>query len=186
MERDRRDSEHIERVLGGDTEAFAWFVDRYGDRVFALVSGIVRSREDAEEIVSDVFLKAYSRLRKFRGEARFSTWLYRIAYNTAISSARRRRHTTVEIDEQRLEVEDDGAYEALFREAELERLEAAIAQLPPDERAILDMFYTARLPIEEIAEITSLSVGNVRVKLHRIRRRLANQLTKKGELYEKQ
>ncbi len=177
---EHRENEHIEKVRGGDTEAFAYFIDRYGDRVFALVAGIVQSREDAEEIVSDIFLKAWSQIRKFRGESRFSTWLYRIAYNTAISSSRRRRHTTVSIDEERLETEEDGDDEALFREAELGRLEAAMEQLIPDERAILDMFYIGKLPIDEIAMITSLSASNVKVKLHRIRRRLANQLKMKG------
>ncbi len=170
---DNREVEHIEKVLGGDREAFAYFIDRYGDRVFALVSGIVHNREDAEEIVSDVFLKAWSRLRKFRGESRLSTWLYRIAYNTAISSVRQRRHKAVSLDCERLDAEDDGVDEAVLREAELGRLETAMEALPSDERAILDMFYTGKLSTEEIAEIVSLSAGNVKVKLHRIRRRLA-------------
>lgn len=81
----------VQRASEGDPEAFRELVERYGDRIFSLLTGITGNRLDAEELTSDVFLKAFTHLDRFRGECRFSTWLYRIAYNTAISHTRRRQ-----------------------------------------------------------------------------------------------
>ena len=82
----------IERVLSGNRNAFAALVDRYKDRVFSLVFGIVQNYAVAEELAQDVFLNAFNGLKKFRKEAGFSTWIYRIAYNTAISETRKKRY----------------------------------------------------------------------------------------------
>ena len=104
----------VQRASEGDPEAFRELVERYGDRIFSLLTGITGNRLDAEELTSDVFLKAFTHLDRFRGECRFSTWLYRIAYNTAISHTRRRRPRTVEINDRQYELPDDQE-EILFR-----------------------------------------------------------------------
>lgn len=163
----------IEKVLAGDTEAYRELVSRHSGQVFSLVSGIVRNREDAEELTSDVFLKAFGQLNKFRGDSKFSTWLYRIAYNTAVSHTRRRKNPTIEIDERRMEDMDDGTEEQALKEARLEELEKALERLPGGDKALIELFYMQELSIDEISQITDDTQGNIKVKLYRTRKKLA-------------
>lgn len=163
----------IDRVLAGDTEAYHEIISRYGDQVFSLVSGIVRNRQDAEEIVSDVFLKVFSQLHKFRGDSKFSTWLYRIAYNTAISGTRRKREATTDIDERRMESIPEDEEEILLKEARMEQLEHAMEKLPAAERVLIELFYMQDMAIDDISVVTEDTPGNVKVKLFRTRRKLA-------------
>ena len=145
---------------------------RYGDRIFSLLTGITGNRLDAEELTSDVFLKAFTHLDRFRGECRFSTWLYRIAYNTAISHTRRRRPRTVEINDRQYELPDDQE-EILFRETQMEYLEQALQRLAPDEKALVELFYLQKIPVHELAAVTGHTEGSIKVKLFRIRKKLA-------------
>ena len=80
----------IAQILGGKTEAFSYFMDTYGQQVFTLIVRMVDSEEDAEELTQDTFMKAFSHLSSFCGHSSFSTWIYRIAYNTALSALRKR------------------------------------------------------------------------------------------------
>ena len=171
----------IERVLGGDTEAFAAVVDRYSPAVFSLIRRICGNREDAEELTQDTFVKAFQNLGKFRRDSRFSTWLYRIAYNTVVSHSRRRKGIfVIELREEgaknhRDEAEPDGFDSGEFsREEQFLRLERALEAISPEDRALVALFYTEDRPVREIAEILSISEGNVKVKLHRTRKRLAD------------
>ncbi len=175
------DTTLIERVLGGDAEAFAMLVGRYSERVFALVRRIAPSREEAEELTQDTFVKAYENLGKFRRESSFSTWLYRIAYNTALSHTRRHRPRPGEWRD-----EWDAA-EGVFEEEagagpeeSLRRVERALKALPPDDRALVQLFYLEEKPVREVALITGLSENNVKTRLHRIRKRLALKIERKA------
>ena len=85
------EKQYIARILDGDTECFSFFLDRYGRPLFTLIVQIVGCAEDAEELVQDVFLKAFRNLSSYKGECLFSTWLYRIAYNAAVSATRRKK-----------------------------------------------------------------------------------------------
>jgi len=163
----------IGKILAGDTETYREIVGRHSGHVFSLVSGIVNNRQDAEEITSDVFLKAFEQLRKFRGDSKFSTWLYRIAYNTAISHTRRRRHVTEDIDERRMENLTEDQEEALLREARLEELYEAMNRLPANERSLLELFYMQDMSVDDISAITDDTPGNIKVKLFRTRKKLA-------------
>ena len=162
----------VQRASEGDPEAFRELVERYGDRIFSLLTGITGNRLDAEELTSDVFLKAFTHLDRFRGECRFSTWLYRIAYNTAISHTRRRRPRTVEINDRQYELPDDQE-EILFRETQMEYLEQALQRLAPDEKALVELFYLQKIPVHELAAVTGHTEGSIKVKLFRIRKNLA-------------
>jgi len=86
----KEDKFYIEKVLKGDTTAYADIVNKHKEMVFTIAVKILRNREDAEEIAQDAFVKAFQALPGFKGEARFSTWLYRIVYNAAISQSRKR------------------------------------------------------------------------------------------------
>ncbi len=170
------DTYYIERIQAGDINSFGCLLDRYDRQVFSLIRKIVENREDAEELTQDVFLKAFRALPTFRGMCSFSTWIYRIAYNTAISATRKKRPVSLSIDEyqqsdlseEEMQQTSDGN-DAIYR---VERLEAALGQLPPDERALILLFYMEQKNVGEIAEITGITVSNVKIKLFRIRKKL--------------
>lgn len=170
------DRYYIKKVLEGDTNSFAPLLDRYSRSVFALVVRIVRNREDAEELTQDIFVKAFRNLASFKSDSSFSSWLYRIAYNTAISATRKTKHEFLVLEETQVEnVSEEEVAERLGRESrqeQLEKLDAALVLLPPDERALIFLFYKEEKSIDEIAAISRLSPSNVKVKLHRIRKKL--------------
>ncbi|MDR2389027.1 MAG: RNA polymerase sigma factor [Tannerellaceae bacterium] len=175
------DIDHIRRIQAGDPAGFTGLIDRYGAGVHAFIFRMVRNREDAEELTQDVFLKAFRGLNGFRGESGFSTWLYRIAYHTAVSEMRKRKQEFLAIDETLLALAPDekpgGAF-ALVDEAEqLLRLDRALAQLPPEDQALILFFYMEEKKVEEIASATGLSLSNVKTRLHRIRKKLYVLLT---------
>lgn len=170
------DTYYIERIQAGDTACFACLLDKYSRQVFSLIVKVVGNREDAEELAQDVFVKVYRNLSSFKGDSSFSTWIYRIAYNTAISETRRKKHEFLAIEESVINnVSEEEVADALGRSdnsEQMNRLEAALAQLPPDERAIILLFYMKEKSIDEIAVITGLTASNIKVKLHRIRKKL--------------
>ena len=165
----------IRQIIDGATHRYAELVQLHQSEVFALIVRIVGNEAEAEELTQDVFLKAYTNLRQFKAKSSFSTWLYRIAYNEAMSHTRRRKEVTIPFDERRIaqvgeqELED---WELSEQEEEVERLIGAIEALPSQERALITMFYYNGFTTEKCAEITEQSVANIKTKLHRIRKKL--------------
>lgn len=174
--KDQDDIYHVQQILAGKTASFAYLVDRHKDMAFTIAVKIVRNREDAEEITQDSFVKAYQSLRSFKGESKFSTWLYRIVYNAAISHTRRQKHEFTAIDENLIgNMTEDEIVEnldQLDREEQSMLVASAVDHLPPDESALVSLFYMQETSVEDISRITGLSVSNVKVKLHRIRKKL--------------
>lgn len=170
------EQELIRRIMGGETELCAQLVDRYGRAVYTLVVRIVGCPEDAEEVTQDVFLKAFRKLDRFAGRSAFSTWLHRIAYNTALSHARRKRRPAYGMDERQLAALPDSEAERLEewagKQERLEALSRAVERLEPEERALVTLFYYEDLSVGECAAITDLTEANVKVRLHRIRKKL--------------
>lgn len=177
------DTHYIRRVQAGETQCFAPLLERYGQPVYSLIVKVVGNREDAEELTQDVFLKVYHSLASFQGNSRFSTWLYRIAYNAAISATRKKRYEWPALEDSVLEqVAEKDAGDAPEQDSDderMERLEEAMDRLSPDERALILLFYRQEKPVEEIAAITELTVSNVKTRLHRIRRKLLALMTEK-------
>lgn len=171
----------IERVLQGNSFAFSKLIDSYKDRVFSLALRITGSREDAEEVLQDVFLKVYDNLVKYEGTSKFSTWLYSIAYNTAISKIRSEKRHEKEFgvdDYQKVETKDlVEVLEPMRRKQQREYLSKAMKQLTQDEALLIELFYLNELKIREIVEITGEAEGTIKVKLHRIRKKLHKLLT---------
>jgi len=171
---------YIERVLKGETAAFSFLIDGYKDMVFTIIYKIVRSKEDAEEIAQDVFLKAFQSLKSFRKEARFSTWIYRIAYNMAISKIRRKKVIVDSIDENMIEnYTVDDIHENVFALSSLEKqkfVDVALKDLPENEYILITLYYKEECTINDVAEIMNLSQSNVKVKLFRIRKKLSDKL----------
>lgn len=172
------DNAIIERIRKGDVNAFAVLVDRYKDKVFSLVCGIVRSREIAEEIAQDVFVKAYHSLNKFRMEASFSTWIYRIAYNTAISETRKRKLEFVTLEEQYHHPQPLMRDEIELVEEQHLQLNRAILLLSAEEQLILQLYYREERSVDDVSLCLNLSVANVKVKLFRLRNKLREMMEK--------
>ncbi len=169
--------EHIiQKAKQGDQTAFAALVDAYKKQAFNVALPITGNREDAEEVAMDAFVKAWNALPAFKGEAKFSTWLFRIVYNTAISFRRKKRMETVPMDEKLVENYSEDAFSSslqmLTTEEQLQLVKRFVEALPPDDAALMELFYHQQLSIEEISRITLLSVSNVKVKLHRIRKKI--------------
>jgi len=176
----RDDSFYIGQVVGGDQNAYAALVDKHKDMVFTIAVKILRHREEAEEVAQDVFLKAFKALSSFKGDAKSSTWLYRIAYNTAISQSRRKKPVFSAIDDEMIDnYTTDGigrSVNELSREDQIAAVNKVMEVLPEDENLLLTLFYKNEKSIEDISEITGYSQSNVKVKLYRIRKRMYDDL----------
>lgn len=172
------DDSLIGQVVEGNTAAFSVLVVRYQRLAFQLAYKLLRQREAAEEVTQDAFLKAYQALPDFKGEAKFSTWLYRIVYTTAISHARRKQVPVASLSDQEDSVDHqvvDDSRNQLQKLAEQDQkvyLEAALAALPPDESLLITLFYQYEHSVEEISQIVGLTKANIKIKLLRSRRKL--------------
>ena len=166
----------VQRASEGDPEAFRELVERYGDRIFSLLTGITGNRLDAEELTSDVFLKAFTHLDRFRGECRFSTWLYRIAYNVFYDYLRTRKETdcleTRQVDAQCSTLQND-----IGRRMDIYR---ALSMLKEMERTCITLFYMEDQSIEKIAGITGCPAGTVKSHLSRAKEKMATYLKQNG------
>ena len=175
---DLDDQSNIRRVLDGDTSSFSWLVEKYKDMVFTVCFRVLRQREDAEDTAQNVFIKAFRNLHSFNGNSKFSTWLYTIAYRTAISKTKLQKIETVTEDFQ-IDINTEISFPQLelLKEQEQELyVKQAISELPEIEAVIISLFYLDENSIQEIVEITNLTASNVKVKLHRARKQLKNTL----------
>ena len=177
------DNEIISRVLKGEQNAYAELVSRYQAYVFTLVLRMIKSREDAEEVAQDVFIKAYRSLADFRGDSKFSTWLYTIANTTSITFLRKKKLEVHSLDNERVfEIADskDSAFRAnlVEQKSRVNMVNEAIAMLSPDDAEIITLFYKAEQNLEEISRILRLETNTVKVRLHRARTRLKEKMEK--------
>jgi len=138
----------------------------------------LHQHEEAEDLAQNSFVKAFEKLHTFKGESKFSTWLYRIVWHMTISQHRKLHNSlnsnTFYLSDDQMSVSDEATVEALDREEAVAKLEKAMQKLDAVERSILNMFYKQQLKIQDIAEITGLSQSNVKVKLFRSRKKLAH------------
>ena len=175
------DTRLIDEALEGDSAAFGQLVLKYQDRLFNTMMHVVRSREEAEDVVQEAFVQAFVKLDTFRRTSAFYTWLYRIAFNMAVSRIRRRR-PEVSVDQTReltgIEPVDDGAppTERIEQEEAAGQVHAALAELSEEHRAILVLREMEGFCYESIAEVLDIAPGTVRSRLHRARLRLREQL----------
>jgi RNA polymerase sigma factor (sigma-70 family) len=177
------DNEIIKQVLAGDSQAYALLVDRYKNYVFTLVLRFVKTREDAEELSQDIFVKAYRSLADFRGDAKFSTWLYTIVNTTCITFLRKKKLQTHSLDNEKVfETADNLDSGVAANQVEVKSRAAmvnrAIAMLYPDDAGIITLFYKAEQSLEEIGKILGLDPNTAKVRLHRARQRLKEKMEK--------
>ena len=175
------DAPLIERSLQGDSAAFGQLVDKYQDRLFNSLVHVVNAREEAEDVAQEAFVQAYLKLATFQHHSAFYTWLYRIAFNMAITR-RRRKKKEVSLEgvreQQGLDAVDhaEAAGERLLREERSTVVHAALAQLAEESRAVLVLREMEGMDYEAIADILDLPLGTVRSRLHRARLQLRGLL----------
>ncbi|MCB0758001.1 MAG: sigma-70 family RNA polymerase sigma factor [Flavobacteriales bacterium] len=172
MEQRMDHADLIQRILSGESRAFGELVQRYQHMVYTVCMRVLRNAEDAEEASQDAFVKAFRNLSGFTGGSKFSTWLYTIAYRSAISRARQRRTNTDPLDELVHQPVAAAPRDGLHRTDVRHYLNQALEKLTPEESTILSLHYLDELSVEEIVTITGLSASNVKVRLFRSRKRL--------------
>ena len=172
----KHDEAHIiQEILSGKTARYEYFLDKYGQKVLNLIAPIVSCQEDAEELTQDVFLKAFQQLSSFKETSSFSTWIYRIAYNAAVSATRKKKLEVFHWDNEAFSrLSDSRVNEALEDDSEeqLQRLSSAMEKLEVEERVLVTLYYMEEKSMAEIAFIQGMKENNVKVKLHRIRKKL--------------
>ena len=185
--KDFTDLEIIASVKRGNQADYAIIIDRYKNKAFSLVKRMLKNEMEAEEVLQDCFLKAYYALNSFKQEAKFSTWFYRIVYNTTLSkiSARKRK-----IESEMSSLEDHFNLESNydFRVTENSDLSSFVnvilEKLPSNYSSVLNLFYLNEMSCEEISEVMNISVSNVKVMLHRSRNALRDLIIKKNLMRE--
>ena len=165
----------LERCRAGDENAFQELVDRYKGLVFALIARTVQDRSRAEDLAQDVFLRVHRGLPYFRGEARLSTWIYRIVANVCVQDSS--RPATVSLDDQRAAPAVPSAADRQFGDFELrDRLEKAIARLPANYRLLIAAHYLDGVQYEDLAAALALPLGTVKTQLYRAKQQLRRML----------
>ncbi|HEY4109018.1 RNA polymerase sigma factor [Puia sp.] len=183
MHNELTDTEIIRRILQGEQSLFAQLVQKYQQYVFTLVMRFTDNREDAEEISQDVFVKAYRSLADFRGESKFSTWLYTVVRTSCITFLRKKKLTITSMDNERtfsqLENRESGfSANTIEQKSKYAMVTAAIQLLSPDDGQLITLFYKGEQSLEEIGRIMGLDPNTVKVKLHRARHRLKEKMEK--------
>jgi RNA polymerase sigma factor (sigma-70 family) len=165
----------IDRILGGERQLYADLVDRYKSYTYTIAYKILQNRPEAEEAAQDAFIKAFHNLAGFNRQSKFSTWLYRIAFNTAISYKRKHRHRFQSIENTVIEYSNE-AEGGLEREDKSRYLGLALSKLNESDRTALTLFYLQEFSLEEIADIMGMQANTVKVRIHRARLRVADEL----------
>jgi RNA polymerase sigma-70 factor (ECF subfamily) len=168
-------------VLEGDKQAYAQLIKRHQRFVFTLALRFTKSREDAEEIAQDCFIKAYRALHTFKQTSKFSTWLYRIVYTTSMTFLRKKRLDTQSIDDESSIIQLEGRISDLSsneveHKSKMVFVNLAISRLLPDDAAIITLFYQGEQSLEEIGQTLGMEANTVKVKLHRARHRLKEKI----------
>jgi RNA polymerase sigma-70 factor (ECF subfamily) len=175
------DIDLIKQTLAGNQAAYADLVIRHQRFVFTLAMRFTKSREDAEEVAQDCFVKAYRSLETFKQESKFSTWLYSIVYTTAMTSLRKKRVDTSSIDDEETYIQIENVSSG-FDTNNVENksrsfyLNQAIEQLTADDATIITLFYKGEQSLEEIGQTLGIEANSVKVKLFRARQRLKEKL----------
>lgn len=157
----------IQEVLAGKSNNFVTIVDLYKDMVYSISFQVLGNEQDAEECAQDTFLKAFNKLSSFKNESKFSTWLYKIAYYSALNYKKSRKNNTIELNTNHSFIEEDSDKV----EKEL-AVKSALKTLSEEDRIIVSLYYLDEKSVKEVAQITDLSESNVKIKLMRSREKL--------------
>ncbi len=180
-----KDQLYIDKVINGDASAFAYLVDTYKNMVFSLAYKMTKNKEEAEEVSQDTFIKAFKNLSNFKGDSKFSTWLYRICYHTTLDAIKKNKKNNYTFEINEVTYNQIQSVETILQGIERKErsviMDKCLMKLPDEERSILWMFYYDDLSLKEIIEVTNLSEANLKVKLHRARKKLLTIVEKNIE-----
>jgi len=179
------DQYYITKITQGDANSFAVLVDRYKDLVYTLAIRMLKNEEEAEEVSQDTFLKVFKSLAKFKGESKFSSWIYRITYNTCLDKIRKQKRDPIvvtidEFTEHQVNTIDN-ALDKLVEKEHKQLIQDCLQLLPSDVGFLLTLYYFEEQSIEEISKVIGISSANVKVKLFRSRKKLASILRERLE-----
>ncbi|KEQ30975.1 hypothetical protein N180_08835 [Pedobacter antarcticus 4BY] len=176
----KQDEYFLGKAIRGEREGLEYLVDEYQNMAYTIAFKIVRNNEDAEEIVQDSFVKAFRSLSDFKKTAKFSSWLYRIVYNTALTKISGQKPVTCDIydDLERNEYIDQGnASWNLLLEADRKKyIDLALSKIKDEDRLIITLYYIAEQSVSEITKITNLQTSAVKMRLLRARKQLETEL----------
>lgn len=177
------DKDIINDVISGDHNAYGMLVERYQNFVFTITVRYIKTREDAEEVAQDVFVKAFRSLADFKGQSKFSTWLYTITTTSCLTFLRKKKHDVQSLDNESVFASADnidGGMSAnqIETKSRVNMVNEAIKLLNPDDAQVLTLFYKGEQTLEEIARIMRKEPNAVKVQLHRARTRLKEKMQK--------
>lgn len=172
----RRDAALVKSVLAGDSASFAKLVSLYKKRVTALGMSFFRNAADTDDFLQEVFLKVYQSLHCFRGEAAFSTWIMRIAYNTAVNAVTRRKEALPIADEYLISDPDYTPEEQEIRAITAQTITETVRELPPKYGICLELYFYYDIPYEEISVITGNPVNTIKSHIFRAKKMLREKL----------
>lgn len=176
VSRQRRDMLLVQAVLHGDSRSFAELVRLHMRRLLLLGKSFFKNEADAEDFVQDVFLKVYTKLPSFRGDSLFSTWITRIAYNTAINSVNRRKQYEPIMDEAAVPDNWLTPEQLEMRRLTIEAVREALTELPERYAVCLDLYFFYDLPYSTISEMTDLPVNTIKSHIFRAKKILRDKL----------
>lgn len=179
------DQHYINQIIEGNTNAFSILVNQYKNLVFTLSYKMLKNKEEAEEVSQDVFIKIFNSLNKFKGESKFSTWIYKITYNTCLDRLKKSKKVNSVVY-----IEDFNEHQVKAIENILEnidekernqKIQECLQFLPSEEAFLLTLYYFDDQSIEEIAKVIDCNANNVKIKLYRNRKKLASILKEQLE-----
>ncbi len=175
-------SDCIDKVLAGNINAFTYIVESHKDKAYNLAFRICCNREEAEEIAQDSFLKAYRALGSFKRKSSFSTWFYRIVYNTAISQVRIRKKGVLSLEDFPVDATDFIGYDKSEEDADDEYrktlINFAFQKINEEDRSLITLHYYEEMSTDEISEVTGISKANIKVRLFRARQKMYQTIIK--------
>ncbi|WP_412476200.1 RNA polymerase sigma factor [Flavobacterium sp. TBRC 19031] len=175
------DQHYINQIIEGNTNAFSVLVEQYKNLVFTLACKMLKNREEAEEVSQDTFVKAFGSLHKFKGDSKFSTWLYKITYNTCLDRLKKNKKkcdivvAVEDFTDYQLKVISD-ILDNIDENYRNQRIQECLEMLPSEEAFLLTLYYFDDQSIEEIAKVIDCSTNNVKIKLFRSRKKIASIL----------
>ena len=164
----------IDKIIQGDHQLYAQLVDRYKSYAFTIAYKVTENRADAEEVAQDAFIKAYQYLKSFKRDSKFSTWLYRIVFNTAVSYRRKKRPIFDSIE--KADKQESEGQSAIEQDDKSAFIEIALGKLNELDRLSIRLYYLKEFSMEEVAEVMNQKLNTTKVRVHRARIRLAEEL----------
>jgi RNA polymerase sigma-70 factor (ECF subfamily) len=172
----KNDEHWITRAVEGDEHAFSFIMREYHRRITALGMSFFKNITDTEDFVQDVFIKTFSNLKSFKGNARFSTWITRIAYNTAINAVNRRKEYASLVNEDIIVDTALNPEEEQLRRISKEALAEAMKDIPEQYVLCLDLYFFHDMPYNEISSVTGLPVNTIKSHIFRAKKLLRDKL----------